>query len=181
MKKQIIAAGTLTVVENAEELLSLMQDIKLTDLVTIYNGLVPAEQQVKKFSDKKAAAKRLFTVLPEASTEPVVKQLAKKTGQPNSVKSILRSLYSVAGAHYTLDELLAACKCQKKVLMDDIARLKNPAYAGKGGTIEIYKHASFGVYVASPFDEEAYVTSLPTEFSGDDFPAETPEITEESK
>ena len=137
MKKQISIANQVHTVETVEELLAL--NIKLADMVAYFNQFAGADHQVKKFSDKPAAAKRLLTVLPE---EPKVEIVAKT--QPGSVKTILRELFADPQAAYTMEELLEKCGCSKRVLSDDISRLKNAGYCGKAGLLVIERCKDLG-------------------------------------
>jgi hypothetical protein len=163
MAKRIIIEGALVKVETVEELRAL--DLPIAGMVAAFNGCIIGTDiaEVKKFSDKNAAAKRLFAVLPEFEAEPVkpveTEKVAPKTAtRTDSVKSILRILFATEGAAYSGKELEERTGATYKVLHDDLARLKNPKYAGKNGVLNIVKNGD--VYtVAEDIETEVEVPS----------------------
>lgn len=137
MKKQITINGVATIVSSVEELRAL--DLPITVSVEQYNALFDGDD-IKKFSDKNAAAKRLFAVLPEYVAPAKDATKAVKTAKESTgVKSVLRRLFGDPKAAYTGAELEALTNATYKVLHDDLARLKHPTYAGKAGTLTIVR------------------------------------------
>ena len=154
MKKQITISGVAHTVATVEELRAL--DLTIAQAVEVFNA-IPGVVEVKKFSDKNAAAKRLFNALPEyvepkaTPIKAAPKAAAKKTApaakpttkpastRPDGVKATLRKLYSDPTAAYTGAELEALTNASYKVLHDDLARLKHPTYAGKAGTLTLVR------------------------------------------
>jgi len=143
MKKQITINGTSTIVETVEELRAL--DLPIAAAVACFNAIVTGTDtpEVKKFADKNAAAKRLFAVLPEYVEAPAVAASkptdAKKPRVHSGTKSVLRRLFADPKAAFTVEELLEKTGASYKVLHDDLARLKNPKYSGKDGTLDIVR------------------------------------------
>lgn len=147
MKKQItLQDGSIKKVDNVQDILLL--NLKISEMVAIYNTLTGAA--LSKFTDKKTGAARLLKVLPKYEAKPIEAPKPEKTSSAahdNSVKSILRRLFTKPGAAYSLTELQKLTSAPYKVLMDDIARLKNPKYCGKHGTLTIAKNGGTGLYI----------------------------------
>jgi len=85
--------------------------------------------QLENIEDMNKKGRHVAAVHTEAFK---MKQAATRTSN-TSPMSILKQLYSVADAAYTLPELLQHCNCKKKYLTNTLTELKNPKYAGKAG------------------------------------------------
>jgi hypothetical protein len=72
--------------EGKQFTLEQLDGMPTSNLVWLYNGLMPADKQIKKFSDRATALKRTWAVMLEVKEESVAKSVAKRVSPRYEIK-----------------------------------------------------------------------------------------------